>query len=95
MMLLLVVGFVIGIHLTVILFGALYRVIDLAYAWPRYGLANLSRIALFATVIGLIYAFAEGPFLTGFRNAQVFFCVFHIVVFWLGQWAVHRLSKRL
>jgi hypothetical protein len=35
----------------------------------------------------------EGAFVTGFLTGQIFFAIFHISVFWIGQ-VVVRLSRK-
>lgn len=80
-----VLGFLLGVHLTVTLFGALYRLIDLSFALKQFWLQITSRIALNLTLIFLIYSFATGDLLQGFIYGQIFFTLFHIGVYWVGQ----------
>lgn len=61
-----VLGFLCGVHLTITLLGACYRIIDLSYAWQAHGLEITSKIALNCTFIFLIYSFAQGDLLQGF-----------------------------
>ena len=84
-MLLTVLGFLIGVHLTMTLLGALYRIIDLSFSLKHFWLEITSRIAFNLTLIFLVYFFVSGLFLQGFLYGQVFFIVFHVTVFWLGQ----------
>ena len=93
-MLLTIIGFLLGVHLTISLFGAGYRLIDLRFALSQFWLNVTSRIAFYLTVIVLIYQYTSGDFTSGFFYGQVFFTIFHIGVFWLGQIMVTLLNTR-
>lgn len=84
-MLLTVLGFLVGVHLTITLFGALYRIIDLSFALRHFWLEITSRIAFNLTLIFLIYFFAGDGFLQGFISGQIFFALFHVGIFWCGR----------
>jgi hypothetical protein len=83
-----VLGFFVGVHLTMTLFGSLYRVIDLAFCLSEFWLEITARISLNIAVILLIYLLFSGDFVNGFTFGQIFFAVFHILIFWLGQLTV-------
>lgn len=88
-----ILGFLVGVHLTINLFGALYRIIDLGFDLKHFWLEILSRIALHLTLIFLVYSFVTGAFYTGFIYGQVFFTLFHIIIFWFGQLLVTILNR--
>lgn len=86
-------GFLIGVHLTITLFGALYRVIDLAYCLADHWLDIAARISLNIAIIFLLYSLISGPFITGFFVGQIFFAVFHVAIFWIGQLTIYLLRR--
>ena len=93
-MILLILGFLFGVHLTITFFAACYRLIDLAYVFEQHAVSLVSKIALNVTVIVLIYVFFSGDFLQGFFYGQVFFSLFHMGIFWLGQGLVSIFNHR-
>lgn len=80
-----VLGFVIGIHLTILLFASCYRVIDLWYCIGKHWLTVMARISIIAGTILIFYFLSPGAFQEGFYAGQVFFACFHVVIFWLGR----------
>lgn len=88
-----ILGFLVGVHLTITLLGALYRIIDLSFSLKHFWLEITSRIALNLTLIFLVYFFVSGHFLQGFLYGQVFFVIFHVTVFWLGQALVSVIKR--
>ncbi len=92
-MLLTVIGFLFGVHLTITLFGSLYRIIDLSFSLEHFWLEITSRVAFNLTLIFLVYFFISGELLQGFLYGQIFFTVFHVTVFWLGQLLVSILKR--
>jgi hypothetical protein len=93
-MILTTIGFLFGVHLTMTFFGACYRIIDLAHELGQHLVSIASKIALNLTIILLIYVFAESDFLHGFFYGQVFFSLFHVGIFWLGQLLVTLVNMR-
>lgn len=88
-----VLGFFIGLHLTVKLFGSLYRIIDLWFCIKDFWIEITAHIALNSTLIFLIYFLTSGSFETGFLIGQIFFAVFHILIFWVGRLALFILRR--
>lgn len=80
-----VIGFFIGVHLTMTLFAACYRLIDLGYCLSEFWLEIVARISLNAAVIFLIYFLTTGNFREGFLIGQLFFTLFHIGIFWIAR----------
>jgi len=80
-----ITGFLIGVQLTMNLFAALYRVLDLWYCidqqWPRV----LKPIIVHSLMIALFYTFASGLFFNAILVGQIFFALFHTGIFWSGQ----------
>tara|TARA_R110002111_G_scaffold203687_7_gene268502 strand:- start:149 stop:439 length:291 start_codon:yes stop_codon:yes gene_type:complete len=80
-----IVGFFAGVHLTMMLIASLYRLIDLNYCIKEFWLEITARIGLNAGLIFLVYFLTNGSFESGFLLGQVFFTIFHVSIFWLGQ----------
>lgn len=89
-----VLGFFAGVHLTLTLFGALYRIIDLRYCLSQFWLEITARISLNIAIIFLIYWLISGSFVTGFMAGQIFFALFHVSIFWIGQLALRLVQRR-
>ncbi len=79
------IGFIVGVQLTMMLLAALYRILDLWYRILDFWLAVAGRILLVSGAIVLIYTATGGGFQSGFFVGQVFFVIFHIAIFWLGR----------
>ena len=86
-------GFFVGIHLTMTLFGSLYRIIDLNFCLSEFWLEITARISLNIAVIFLIYFLLSGSFVTGFTYGQIFFAAFHILIFWVGQFTIYLIRR--
>lgn len=89
-----VTGFFIGVHLTITLFSSLYRIIDLGYHLSKFWLPITARIFFNGSLIFLIYFLTRGDFETGFWVGQIFFVIFHVSIFWVGQLALFLLRRR-
>lgn len=88
-----VMGFLLGVHITMTLFGSLYRIIDLYFCIKEFWLEVTARIALNLSAVFLIYMLTSGGFLTGFMIGQAFFTVFHVAIFWFGQFVLYLLRR--
>ena len=77
-----IILFLLGIHLTIVLLASCYRIIDLWYCISIYSVQIVSRIALYLTIIALIYYFLESK---SFLYGQLFFAIFHVSIFWIGR----------
>jgi hypothetical protein len=78
-------GFVVGVHLTIMLLASLYRILDLWYCFRDHWLVTISRILLISGLIFLVYFFTREEFRIGFQVGQIFFMVFHITMFWITR----------
>ncbi|MFT4799840.1 MAG: hypothetical protein ACJAYE_002236 [Candidatus Azotimanducaceae bacterium] len=87
-------GFCVGVHLTITLLGSLYRLIDLGYRLSDFWLPVIARIFLNGGIIFLVYFLSSGNFELGFWVGQCFFLIFHISIFWVGQFALFLLHRR-
>jgi len=87
-------GFCVGVHLTMTLLASLYRIIDLRYRLHEFWLQVTARIFLNGAIIFLVYFLTSGNFEHGFWVGQIFFLVFHISIFWVGQLTLFLLYRR-
>ena len=87
-------GFLIGVNLTVMLLGSLYRIIDLGYRLGEFWLPVTARIFLNTSMVFLVYFLTGGDFETGFWIGQIFFVTFHIAIFWVGRLTLFLLHHR-
>jgi hypothetical protein len=87
-------GFFIGVQFTIMLFGSLYRLIDLGYRLGEFWLPITARIFLNASMVFLVYFLTSGDFESGFWVGQIFFVIFHISIFWVGQLALFLRRRR-
>ena len=80
-----VLGFLLGVHLTIALIASCYRIIDLWYCIKDHVIEVVARIAINLTLIFLIYSLADSKFCDGFLIGQIFLFVFHVKIFWTGS----------
>jgi len=78
-------GFFIGVQLTINLFASCYRVIDLWYCLNEHLVSILSRIGINLLLIVMCYLLGNDAFISGLIAGQIFFSLYHLCIFWLGQ----------
>jgi hypothetical protein len=94
MMILEVLCFFLGLHLTMLLVAACYRVIDLWYRISDYAVSILLQILATLTVIGLCLWLIGAELRNAFLAGQIFFVSFHITIYWLGRAVLVMLGRR-
>ena len=78
-------GFFIGVQLTINLFASCYRIIDLWYCIAEYRFSILAKISFNLLIILACYLIGNEGFIFGLIVGQIFFSLYHICIFWLGQ----------
>ena len=98
-----VLGFLLGVHLTICLLASCYRIIDLWYCLKQHLTDIATRIVLNLGSIFFVYYLAyylgggsmsgySMPFFSGFIYGQVFFIIFHVAIFWLARLQLHGMK---
>ena len=86
--------FLLGIHMCILLLAASYRIVDLWYRIGDFLAGILTRIFLLAALdVGLALLLPDN-LQTAFIAGQISFLVFHIVIFWLGRFAILLLESK-
>jgi len=88
-------GFLVGVHLTIVLLASMYRVIDLWYCISGHWLEVAARISLTIGIIFVIYFLSRGDFRDGFYTGQIFFGCFHVGIFWVGRLQIAYMRRFL
>lgn len=85
--------FLLGVHLTMILFADCYRVIDLWYAIGEHAAAVTLRLIIIVSVIAVTYYLVPASHEAAVLWGQIFFAAFHISVYWLGVFWIRMRSR--
>ncbi len=93
-MILEIIFFILGVHLTMVLVAACYRIIDLWYRLSDFVVGIVIRILIVAGVIGLCLWGLEADSRNAFVAGQLFFLTFHITIYWLGRVLLFFLTHR-
>ena len=86
-------SFLLGIHLSMTLIASFYRIIDLWYRISDFLIQILIRITLVAVLNLVFILWLEDSRQTAFIYGQLFFMVFHIVIYWIGRVMVRFLTR--
>ena len=87
-------GFLVGVQLTMMLFAALYRILDLWYCFRHFWIGIITRILLVGGMIFLFYFLTGSRFQSGLLAGQIFFVIFHITIFWLGRLQIAYMRQK-
>lgn len=93
-MILEVLCFLLGVHLSMMLIAACYRLVDLWYRITDFIFGILTRIAVVAALNAIFILVLPDDYQSAFINGQIFFLTFHIVIFWIGRVFVIFLTRR-
>lgn len=78
-------SFIVGVHLTIILFAAGYAFIDHAYCLVDHWKRLLLRLIVIVGITAAIYAFTPTAVRQAFMYGQFFFAIFHVLIFFVGK----------
>jgi hypothetical protein len=76
--------FLFGIHLTIVLFAACYRIIDLWYAFEEHAANIALRLVVIVSVTCFTYFVLPPSHESAVMWGQLSFTAFHITAYWLG-----------
>ena len=88
-----ILSFLLGIHLSMTLIASFYRIIDLWYRIRDFLIQILIRITLLAALNVILILWLEDSRQAAFIYGQLFFMVFHITIYWVGRIMVRFLSR--
>ncbi len=77
--------FLLALHLTMQLVASLYRIVDLWYRIGDFLLPIARSVISYALIMALIWWYLEGSRESAFLWGCIFFLVFHVSIFWIGQ----------
>ena len=92
-MILEILSFLLGIHLSMTLIASFYRIIDLWYRISDFLIQILIRITMLAALNLFFILWLEDSRQTAFIYGQLFFMVFHITIYWIGRIMVYFLTR--
>ncbi|MCB1646376.1 MAG: hypothetical protein KDI36_13030 [Pseudomonadales bacterium] len=85
--------FLLGVHLTLVLMGNAYRLLDLFWCWQKSYPKVVTRLLLMMALIATIYWLLSPAQQNWFRNGQLFAVIFHIGNFYLLQFILEMLHR--
>ena len=88
-----ILSFLLGIHLSMTLIASFYRIIDLWYRISDFLNQVLLRITLVAALNIIFILWLEDSRQVAFIYGQLFFMVFHIAIYWIGRIMVYLLTR--
>lgn len=92
-MILNILCFLLGIHLSMTLIASCYRIIDLWYRIDEF-LGQISqRLALVVILNAIVILWLEDSRQIAFISGQLLFLVFHVFIYWVGRIMVYFLSR--
>jgi len=77
--------FLLGIHLAMQFIAACYGLVDLWYCIDKYLQRVIGKILAWGILILLLNFWLVGGYQTSFQAGLVFFTLFHIIIYWIGQ----------
>ena len=92
-MILEILCFLLGIHLSMMLVASCYRLVDLWYRITDFIFTILIRIIVIAALNAIFILWLQGANQIAFITGQLFFLAFHIVIFWVGRILVIFLTR--
>ena len=93
-MMLEVLCFLLGVHLSMMLIASCYGLIDLWYRIADFIFPILVRMLVVAGLNTIFILWLQGTNQIAFISGQLFFLVFHIVIFWIGRILVIFLTRQ-
>lgn len=88
-----ILSFLFGIHLSMTLIASFYRIIDLWYRISDFLNQILIRITLVAALNIFFILWLDDSRQVAFIYGQLFFMVFHIAIYWVGRIMVYFLTR--
>ena len=92
-MILEVLCFLLGIHLSMMMIASCYRLIDLWYRLREFIIGILVRIIVVAALNAIFIIWLQDAYQIAFITGQLFFLIFHIVIFWIGRVLVMLITR--
>ena len=92
-MILEILCFLLGIHLSMMLVASCYRLVDLWYRISDFIFTILIRIITVAALNAIFIVWLQGANQIAFISGQIFFLTFHILIFWVGRVLVIFLTR--
>lgn len=92
-MILEVICFLLGIHLSMMMVASCYRLIDLWYRLREFIVGILARIIVVAALNAIFMIAFQDAVQIAFISGQLFFLVFHVVIFWIGRLLVMVVTR--
>jgi len=92
-MILEVLCFLLGIHLSMMLIASCYRLVDLWYRITDFVITILIRLGVVTALNTIFILWLQGANQIAFISGQLFFLAFHIVIFWIGRILVIFLTR--
>ncbi len=86
--------FLLGIHFSIMLLAACYRIIDLWYRIGDYIVGISARIVALAMIDTAIYLVLKEDWQMAFIAGQIAYLVFHIVLFLINRFVIKLMESR-
>jgi hypothetical protein len=92
-MILNILCFLLGVHLSMMLVASCYRLIDLWYRITDFIFSILARIAALLALNAIFILWLQGTNQVALIGGQLFFLLFHVTVFWAGRILIIFLTR--
>jgi len=87
--------FLLGVLLCTRLIAACYGIIDLWYCWRQFWFRVFVKIAILVALIVAVGQLSAPSHQIAFLAGLIFFALFHVAIYWVGQLIRHLIERQM